>query len=91
MVHRQKVIGRYIVDFYIAEYKLVIELDGSQHYEEEGKEYDGIRDEYLRSLELTVLRYSNLDILRDFQGVCNDILHHMKKHPYIRKVPFLHG
>ena len=40
MVHRQKVIGRYIVDFYIAESKLVIELDGSQHYESSGQQYD---------------------------------------------------
>jgi len=81
MVHRQKVIGRYIVDFYIADCNLVIELDGSQHYETEGKENDSIRDEYLSSLGLTVLRYSNLDVMRDFQGVCTDILHHIKKEP----------
>ena len=78
-VHRQKVIGYYIVDFYIAEHQLVIELDGSQHYEKDGKETDRIRDDYLRSIGLTVLRYSNLDVIRDFSGVCEDILAHIKK------------
>ena len=57
--HRQKVIGNYIVDFYVAGAKLVIELDGSQHYEEKGMQNDKLRDAYLNSLGLTVLRYSN--------------------------------
>jgi len=73
MVHRQKVIGSYIVDFYIAEKKLVIELDGSQHYEEQGMKKDVQRDAYLNSLGITVLRYSNADIHRNFSGVCQDI------------------
>lgn len=77
MVHRQKVIGPYIVDFYIAGAKLVIELDGSQHYEVEGQLADRNRDAYLRSLGLQVLRYSNLDINQNFRGVCEDILHHL--------------
>jgi len=67
MVHRQKVIGRYIADFYIADAKIVIELDGSQHYEEQGKEYDAKRDSYFSSLGIIVLRYSNLDINRNFE------------------------
>ena len=78
MVHRQKVIGNYIVDFYIAESKLVIELDGSQHYEDTGKQADAVRDAYLGSLGLTVLRYSNTDIHYRFLGVCEDILNHLK-------------
>lgn len=77
MVHRQKVIGYYIVDFYIAEAKLVIELDGSQHYEPEGKRADAIRDADLCSLGLTVLRYSNADINQRFRDVCEDILNHL--------------
>ena len=77
--HRQKPIGPYIVDFYCAGKKLVIELDGGQHYEQEHQEKDQIRDNYLRNLGLTVLRYSNLDIARNFDGVCQDILAHMKK------------
>ena len=78
MVHRQKVIGDYIVDFYIADFKIVIELDGSQHYEESGMQKDVIRDAYLASKSLQVLRYTNLDIKRNFQGVCQDILAHLK-------------
>lgn len=73
MVHRQKVIGSYIVDFYIAEAKLVIELDGSQHYDPEGQAADQIRDAYLNTLGLTVLRYSNADVNLQFQSVCQDI------------------
>ncbi len=74
---RQKVIGNYIADFYCAKHKLVIELDGSQHYESAGEEYDRRRDAFLASLGLTVLRYSNLDIKKNFRGVCADILSHM--------------
>ena len=77
MVHRQKVIGQYIVDFYIAEGKIVIELDGSQHYEYAGKQKDALRDEYLSSLGISVLRYSNLDVTRNFNGVCQDIWNHV--------------
>ena len=77
MVHRQKVIGAYIVDFYIAEAKLVIELDGSQHYEESGMCADKVRDTYLNNVGLTVLRYSNLDVNQNFTGVCQDILNHL--------------
>lgn len=79
MVHRQKVIDRYIVDFYIASAGLVIELDGSQHYEAAGMEADRVRDKRLQSLGLRVLRYSNADVNRNFQGVCQDILHHLNK------------
>ncbi len=76
-VHRQKVIGNYIVDFYIAEYKLVIELDGSQHFEKEGQEKDSQRDAYLQSIGMTVLRYANSDIHNHFRGVCQDIWNHL--------------
>ena len=78
-VHRQKVIGPYIVDFYCAAAKLVIELDGSQHYFPPGKAADAQRDAYLHSCGLTVVRYSNLDVLQNFEGVCTDILQHLNK------------
>ena len=74
MVHRQKVIGSYIVDFYIAEKKLVIELDGSQHYDLPGQQVDEQRDAFLREQGLTVLRYANSDNNHNFEGVCEDIL-----------------
>ena len=74
---RQKVIQNYIVDFYCASAQLVIEIDGSQHYFEDGKKEDGIRDYKLSQLGLTVLRYSNADINLRFDAVCEDILHHL--------------
>ena len=76
-VNRQKVIDEYIVDFYIASSKLVIELDGSQHYEDKNIESDTKRDKKLCSLGIRVLRYSNLDINQRFNGVCADILKHI--------------
>ncbi len=77
-IHRQKVLGNYIADFYCPQYQIVIELDGSQHYEDDAKEKDRIRDEYFNSLGITVLRYTNLQIHRKFDAVCNDILVHIK-------------
>ena len=73
-VKRQKVFGNYIVDFYCPKAKTVIELDGSQHYEDAAQAYDQKRDAYLSSLGLHILRYTNLDINRNFQSVCNHIL-----------------
>ena len=76
-VHRQKVIGPYIVDFYCASAKVVIELDGSQHYEDAAMTADQERDAYLSSLGLKVLRYSNLDINQKFKDVCEDVYRHI--------------
>ena len=76
-VHRQKVIENYIVDFYIASAKLVIELDGSQHYEEKGMKKDEIRDDALFEKGITVLRYTNLEIARNFDDVCRDIWNYL--------------
>ena len=73
-VNRQKVIGHYIVDFYCAEAKLVIEIDGTPHYEQAGKEADRERDDYLESIGLYVVRYSNRDINCSFANVCADIM-----------------
>ena len=72
-VNRQKVIGRYIVDFYCASAKIVIELDGSQHFEDDALAADQERDAYLSSLGLTVLRYTNLQVNRNFKEVCEDV------------------
>ena len=70
---RQKVLGKYIVDFYCAEAKLVIELDGSQHYEEKGIEYDAERTAYLEKYGLRVIRIENIDINKNFDGICEYI------------------
>lgn len=72
-INRQKVIGNYIVDFYCASANLVIELDGSQHFEAEGKQQDAERDRYLNGLGLRVLRYPNNEVNLNFEGVCEDI------------------
>ena len=66
---RQKAIGNYIVDFYCAKARLVIELDGGGHYTAEQKEKDALRTKELESMGLTVLRICNVDIDRNFKGV----------------------
>ena len=73
-INRQKVIGPYIVDFYCASAKLVIELDSSQHYEKDGAASDRERDSALNGFGISVVRYSNDDINRNFNGVCTDLL-----------------
>lgn len=81
-VHRQKVIGKYIVDFYCATNRIVIEIDGSQHYEEEGLVKDGERDGFLKSLGYTVIRYTNADVNLRFKNVCEDILRYIEATPH---------
>ena len=72
-VQRQKAIGEYIVDFYCHSAKLIIEIDGSQHYEEQGYREDSIRTEQLEQLGLTVIRISNRQINEEFKAVCEYI------------------
>ncbi|MBQ7759750.1 MAG: endonuclease domain-containing protein [Acidaminococcaceae bacterium] len=70
---RQKTIKSFIVDFYCFKAHLVIELDGSQHYSEEGLAYDSERDTILKACDLKVLRFSNRDIDEHFESVCQAI------------------
>ena len=70
---RQKVLGKYIADFYSAEAKLVIELDGSQHYEDINAEKDAERTAFLEGYGLTVIRIPNNEVTRNFRGVCEYI------------------
>ena len=70
---RQKCIGNFIVDFYCFQAKLVIELDGGGHYEPEKQKYDFLRTEELEKFGLKVIRFCNLDIDRNFYGVCTVI------------------
>ncbi len=74
-VLRQRILGRYIADFYCAQAKLVIELDGTQHYEEIGIEKDTERTAYLEQFGLQVLRIPNNQIDSNFPGVCEAIDH----------------
>ena len=70
---RQKVLGKYIADFYCAEAKLVIELDGSQHYEGGNIKKDARRTAFLQNYGLTVIRIPNNEVSRNFRGVCEYI------------------
>ena len=72
---RQKVLGKYIADFYCAKAKLVIELDGSGHYTDEGKKYDEERTTFLEEYGVTVVRIPNEEIQKNFQEVCEYIDH----------------
>ena len=70
---RQKVLGSYIADFYSAQARMIIELDGSQHYEEENMLKDAQRTEFLQGYGLKVLRIANNEVNRNFRGVCEYI------------------
>ena len=70
---RQKVLGKYIADFYSAEAKLVIELDGSQHYEDRNVKKDADRTAFLEGYGLRVIRIPNNEVGRNFRGVCEYI------------------
>ena len=70
---RQCPFGKYIVDFYCAKALLVVELDGSQHYDPKIMEQDAVRSAYLESLGILVLRFSNKDINENLSGVCQAI------------------
>ncbi len=71
---RQFSIGTYILDFYSPEYKLGIEADGGQHYEDEGRRRDDQRTKELSHLGVKILRFSDRDILNNLEGVCRVIL-----------------
>ncbi len=70
---RQKILGRYIVDFYCSEAKLIIELDGNQHYEEDGLKKDEERTSFLEQYGLSVVRIPNSEVNKNFNGVCEYI------------------
>ncbi|MBO5210375.1 MAG: endonuclease domain-containing protein [Clostridia bacterium] len=71
--NRQKIIGKYIVDFYCAKAKLIIELDGSQHYEDDGVLKDNERAKFLDAYDFTIIRIPNNEIKQNFKGVCEYI------------------
>lgn len=75
---RQKIFDRYIADFYCPRAKMVIELDGSQHYDPEALEYDRERTAFLNHLGIEVVRYTNRDIHTRFKDICSDIDYHIQ-------------
>lgn len=66
---RQHSVGRYILDFYCVDKKLCIEIDWESHFSEEAQEYDEIRTEYLESLWITVIRFTNDEVMNNIDGV----------------------
>ena len=70
---RQKILGKYVADFYCAKANLVIELDGSQHYQEKELDYDKARTEYLSKFNIKVVRIPNNEVNKNFDGVCRYI------------------
>lgn len=73
---RQHSIGNYIVDFYCPEHRLVIELDGDVHFNPVNEQYDLIRDDYIKSLGIVVLRFKNGDVFEKIDNVLNEIRAH---------------
>ena len=76
---RQKAIGNFIADLYCAKAKLIIELDGSGHYTKPQQIKDNIRTEMLESMDLKIIRICNLDVDKNFEGVCEYINLEVKK------------
>lgn len=72
-VYRQRTIGSYIADFYCSKAKIVIEIDGSQHYTDEGMNYDENRTIAINEFGVEVIRFSNYDVNTNFEGVCMEI------------------
>ena len=75
---RQHSIGRYILDFYCTEKKLIIELDGKIHEEEESREYDQVRDKFFKELGFIVLRFPNTEIEQNINEVLKTIQNHLR-------------
>ena len=73
-VYRQRPIQNFIVDFYIPKYKLVIEIDGESHFDENGRIYDEERSDILQGLGLQVLRFTNEEVMKNFSWVCQKIM-----------------
>ncbi len=75
--YRQKIIADFIVDFYCPRARLVIEIDGAQHYSAKGIKKDKLRDEYIASLGLSVLRFSDTSVLKEIEGVIESIYNNL--------------
>jgi very-short-patch-repair endonuclease len=72
--YRQKPLGKYIVDFYCPKIRLIVEVDGGQHFEDVNISRDKIREEYLEKAGFKVLRYSNTDVLTNIEGTIEHLL-----------------
>jgi very-short-patch-repair endonuclease len=71
--YRQRIVGNYIVDFYCPKARVIVELDGGQHYTEQGLERDRVRSKYLTSQGLKVLRFSDREVFENLEDVLEKI------------------
>jgi very-short-patch-repair endonuclease len=85
---RQRPIGPYIVDFYCAHFRLIIEVDGDSHYSDEAIAYDQTRAQFLQTLGLHILRFTNREVTQNLAGVCEVINRFMEESP---QPPFQRG
>ena len=76
---RQRPIGQYIVDFYCPEAKLVIEVDGGQHFTADRHGYDKNREAFFHHLDLSIMRFHNVDVLTNIEGVIDEIERRLKE------------
>ena len=76
--YRQKIIGNYIVNFFCPKYHLIIEVDGGQHYSDEMRDRDRTRDDFLTSMGFKVLRFTNVDVFKNTEGVVARILENLE-------------
>jgi very-short-patch-repair endonuclease len=74
---RQHGIGDYIVDFYCSEKGFVVEVDGDSHFTDDAVAYDAVRDAFLMSLGLRVMRFTNQQVMHELESVCNMIRQHL--------------
>lgn len=85
--YRQKPLGNYIADFYCSKAKLVVELDGSQHFDKQGIKKDAERTDFLEKYGLKVIRIPNSEVVKNFEGVCAYIDNEIKQLTQIEAVP----
>ena len=78
-MYRQRIIWNFIVDFYIPDFKLVIELDGETHFNDQAIQYDKERTQVLESEWCIILRFTNTEVYENFEWVCENIRNHCKK------------
>lgn len=74
---RQFSIGRYVLDFYCPKLKIGIEVDGESHYTAEGKANDAIRQEVIENFDITLLRFTNTEVMENPEGVITEIMKHL--------------
>jgi len=71
---RQYSIGKFVVDFYCAERRLAIEIDGDSHFNKKAQEYDKEREEYIKSMDINFLRFTNMDVMNNLEGALEKII-----------------